>query len=103
MARSNVFIFQNTLEISFHLAFAADGALRLSTRPPALGKDERSIAMTLKVPMLLFKTPTLSATVSIRADDAPKVEINTEAAAAALSQLFGANVDVRVVSEGGAA
>ena len=102
MARSNVLIYRDTLEISFHLAFTAEGALRLSTRLPSLGRDERSIAMTLKVPMVLFKTPTLSATVNIRSDDAPTIEINTEAAAAALSQLFGANVDVRVVSEGGA-
>lgn len=101
MGRSNVIVGIDKIEISFFLTFAEDGAIRLLTKQPALGRDERSMAMTLKVPRAIFRTPALSATVTINAENAPKTHIDTQAAASALKELFGAKVDVRVVSEGG--
>lgn len=87
------------LEYSFWLIFDDDGSVRLLRALPSVGRNERAMSMTAKLPLSLFKTPQLSATLTV---DAPAVEpmvVDLRAASEALSMAIGVDVDLQVNTE----
>jgi hypothetical protein len=88
-------------EVGFWLVFDAGGGVRLTRGEPGLGRNERGMAMTVKVPHALFKTPSLRATIAIDAPEPVVPPIDLTAAAAALKQSLGCDVEVRIVEPEG--
>lgn len=84
-------------EIAFWLIFDSGGGVRLTRAEPGLGRSERGMAMTVKVPHALFRTPALRATMTIEAPEPHVPPIDLTAAAAALKQSLGCDVDVRII------
>ena len=78
------------------LIFDARGNVRLTRGEPGLARDERAMQMTVTVPQALFKTPTISASLTIDAPAMAVPEIDVIAAAEALKGVVGCDVHVRV-------
>lgn len=84
-------------DIGFWLVFDSGGGVRLTRGNPSLERNERGMQMSVKVPQALFKTPTLRASLTIDAPEPAVPPIDLTAAAAALKQTLGCDVDVRIV------
>jgi hypothetical protein len=85
-------------EIGFWLIFDVNGGVRLTRGEPDLGRFERGMQMTIKIPHALFKTPTLRASIDIQSPEPAVQPIDLTAAAEALKLSIGCDVDVRIVS-----
>jgi hypothetical protein len=83
--------------ISFWLIFDNLGGVRLTRGEPQLDRFERAMAMVVNVPYALFKTPSLRASLTIAAPEPVIPPIDLTAAAEALKQSLGCDIDVRVV------
>jgi hypothetical protein len=83
-------------DISFWLIFDNLGGVRLTRGQPALGRNERSMSMSVKLPYALFKTPTLSASLTIDAPEPMVPAIDITAASEALSKALGVDIDLQV-------
>lgn len=86
------------IEYSFWLVFSRNGDVRMSRGEPAIERGERAMSCTATLPLALFRTPELRA--KIRVDEAASMDfsIDVEAAAAALKQAVGVDVDLRIAS-----
>jgi hypothetical protein len=84
-------------EVGFWLVFDSTGGIRLTRGEPPLGRNERAMALTVNVPHTLFKTPSLRATINIEAPEPMVPPIDLTAAAAALKQAIGCDVDMQVL------
>jgi hypothetical protein len=87
------------LIVPLWLIFDRGGNVRLTRTNPDCARNERAMQMVVKVPMALFQTPTISATVTIEAPTTAFPEINLTAAADALKGAVGCDVDVRLVEQ----
>jgi len=85
----------NDLIFAMWLIFAKDGSVRMTRTSPGLDRDERAVALEAKLPLALWATPSLSATLTVEADAAPA--INLDIATDALRSALGVDVDLRVV------
>ena len=83
-------------DVAFWLAFDAWGSVRLSRGEPDLKRGERAMSITAKVPHSLFSKPTLRATLNIEAPAPQDQVIDFTAAAVALKEALGVDIDVRV-------
>jgi hypothetical protein len=90
----------DTFKFEFWLVFGRDGSMRLSRgQPGSLGRGERAMSCVANLPASLFKTPELKAEITIPKGDAPaEFKIDVEAAGAALRQVVGVDIDLRVNS-----
>lgn len=84
-------------EVAFWLVFDVSGSIRLTRGRPDLSRNERGMAMLVRVPHALFKTASLSATMTIEAPDPVVPPIDLTAATEALKQALGVDIDVRIV------
>ena len=91
---------EDHLEVSLWLAFDSSGGVAMTRRQPLLSRDERAMALTVKVPLALFNTPQLRATISIDAPAVAAIQIDATAAAEALRSALGCDIDVRVTHQG---
>jgi len=82
--------------LNLWLVFRDDGSVRLTRGEPDLARNERGMALTVKLPHALFKTPSLRATMTIEAPEPVVPPIDLTAAADALKQSLGVDVDIRV-------
>ncbi len=87
---------QDHWEVAFWLAFDITGGVRLTRSQPSLDRDERGMSVTVKVPHALFSTPQLRATIAIDAPTAPAMVIDATAAAEALRQAIGCDIDLTI-------
>lgn len=85
------------LEVGFWLIFDSMGSVRLTRGEPSLDRWERGMQMLVKVPLALFKTPTLRASIEIQAPEPAIPPIDLTAAAEALKQSLGCDVDIRII------
>lgn len=86
----------DVIDYGFWLVFDSDGGMRFSRGEPALGRGERSMACSAKLPRSLFRVPELKATIGV-SDAAPgSFTIDVEAAGAALRHVIGCDIDFRV-------
>jgi hypothetical protein len=88
-------------DISFWLIFDSSGGVRITRGEPALSRNERGMAMIVKVPHSLFQTPALRATMTIEAPEPHVPPIDLTAAADALKRSLGCDVDVRIIEPEG--
>ena len=83
-------------ECSLWLTFDSEGGVRSTRGQPVLGRNERAMSLTIKVPFALFSTPTLRATMTIEAPEPVAPPIDLTAAAEALKGALGFDFDVRM-------
>jgi hypothetical protein len=84
------------IDYSFWLVFAADGGMRFARAEPTTGRGERAMKCSATLPIALFRTPELRATIAI-SDGIPEAyEINVEAAGEALRHALGVDIDLQV-------
>lgn len=84
------------LVIPLWLVFDRQGNVRMTRNEPDVGRAERAMKLTATVPLTLFSTPTISATLTIDAPAFPPRQIDVTAAAEALKGALGCDIDVRV-------
>lgn len=87
------------IEYALWLVFHADGGCRLNRAVPSVSPQERAVALSAKLPLSLFRTPTISATLTVRAPPVDPIHIDTEAAASALRTAIGCDVHIVVRDE----
>jgi hypothetical protein len=92
-----------SVEYSLWLAFDERGGLRMTRTQPALDRNERALALILTVPRSIFATPQLRATITIDDPGIPRPTIDVAAAAAALREVIGCDIEICVVAPGEAA
>ncbi len=83
-------------EVSFWLIFDSAGGVRSTRGEPQLGRAERAMSMTVKVPHSLFNVPSLRATIDIQSVEPSVPPIDLTAAADALKGALGVDIDLRV-------
>lgn len=82
--------------ISFWLIFDSNGGVRLTRGEPGLARNERGMSMTARLPGALFRTPTLSGTMTIEAPEPVLPPIDITAAAEALKAALGVDIDLQI-------
>lgn len=98
MARfSSINHLDNIITYSLWLIFDADGNVRLTRGEPSIDRNERGLSLSVALPLALFSTPQLRASITVE-DPAQQVVIDTTAAAEAVKQAIGMDVDLRVVA-----
>lgn len=95
MSRHSV-VRSDQIEAALFLIFKANGDVRMTRGQPDLSRDERALALTAKIPVALFRTPTLQATLTIDTPETPAPTIDVHAASEALRGVVGCDVDVVV-------
>lgn len=86
----------NEIEYSMWLVFDEDGGVRLTRAEPALGRNERGMAVNAKLPRSLWRTPQLSATIAIAGGEVPRPTIDISAAESALKSVLGVDIDLQI-------
>lgn len=87
-------------EFQFWLVFTNSATMpRLTVRDPALKRDERAMFMSVLIPASLWNTPALKALVTIDDPGVHSIAIDTTAAASALREAIGMDVEIRVVEQ----
>lgn len=82
----------------FWLAFSDSGRVRLTIREPDITRDERKMYVQAALPLSLWSTPALRATITVTEDDhEPQFNIDLQAAGDAMREALGVDVDIRVV------
>jgi hypothetical protein len=97
MAAQHSVIRGGCIEYGFWLTFDDKGGVKLTRGMPQVGRWERAVAMTAKLPKSLFSTPQLRAEISI--PDYPANEpitLNIEAAANAFKAAIGVDCDISI-------
>ena len=87
------------IEYTFVIVFGDCGEVRLTREQPRLGSRERAMSIIAKLPTSLFKTPTLRGSIAIADPAAPPLQIDLQAAAEALRQSIGCEVELHVVQD----
>lgn len=83
-------------EVSFWLIFDAWGGVRLTRGEPELGRGERGMSITAKLPHALFNVPTLKASLDVQASDMVLPVFDLKAASEALKQSLGVDIDLQI-------
>lgn len=86
----------NDLHFSFWLIFGSDGTMRMTRSKPSTSHHERTMAMEAVLPLALFRTPELKGRIAVADPGTEPIEINLEAAADALRQTLGVDVELHV-------
>lgn len=82
----------------FWLVFNRNGSIRCTKREPDVTRDERKMFVKTALPKSLWSSPALRATIRVTDDDhEPKFNLDLTAAADALRQTLGVDVDMRIV------
>lgn len=95
MARDTI-VKDGVASYALWLVFEQSGGVRMTRGQPDCDRDERAVALTVKLPTALFRTPVLAATLTIDAAEVPAQQIDVEAAANALRGALGCDIDVVV-------
>ena len=96
MASQHSFKRADQWELGFWLIFDNLGGVRITRGEPACARNERAMSMTVNVPHALFATPSLRATMTIEAPTPIIPPIDLTAAAEALKQSLGFDIDIQV-------
>jgi hypothetical protein len=86
------------IQFPLWLIFNLDGSVRLTRREPGqLSRDERALRLDAALPLSLWATPVLSATLSVEAPGSPAmVQIDVTAASEALRGALGVDIELQV-------
>ncbi|OCP01324.1 MULTISPECIES: hypothetical protein [unclassified Ensifer] len=91
---------RDQIEYGFWLVFGDDGSMRFSRSEPKTGRGERAMKCGATLPIALFRTPELRATIAISEGIPASYEINVEAAGEALRHALGVDIDLQVKGAG---
>lgn len=89
-------IWNEQIQYGYWLVFDELGGMRFSRGEPDLKRGERAMACTTLLPRSIFKTPKLTASISIDDPNAGAINIDVTAAADALKAVVGVDIDLRV-------
>lgn len=84
------------IEYSLWLVFDDRGGVRLARRRPSLSRNERAMAITAKLPLTLFSTPELKASISVDPSNVSSVNFDLDQVGSILSSALGIEVDLKV-------
>jgi hypothetical protein len=85
------------IDFGFWLVFNKDISVRCVANAPPLGRDERSMYLNVKLPLSLWDTPTLRASIDVASGSVVPVNIDIDAMQTAVQQAIGMDVDLRVI------
>lgn len=85
-----------TLVYGFWLIFEGDGAVRLTRAQPGVTRSERAMKCEVTLPLALFKTPELRATITVAEPESSTFAIDVEAVGEALRTALGVDIDLRI-------
>jgi hypothetical protein len=71
-------------------------SVRVTADEPNLNREERAINLRMTLPVALFETPSITATINVEAP-AERVEIDVPALAESVKQALGMDVEIAVV------
>lgn len=97
MRQRNSQITQTHINYGFWLIFDNAGSVRMTRTEPGVSRDERSMFIQATLPRSLWRTPTLRATIDVKADPAGNYTAEIEAAADALRSALGVDIDLKVI------
>jgi hypothetical protein len=86
----------NHIEYAFWLVFGDDGTMRFSRSEPTVSRGERSMSLTAKLPLSLFRTPELRAVIKVDGTTPASFNIDVGAAGEALRHALGVDIDLQV-------
>lgn len=93
---------KKALELDFWLTigrgaspFNGKPSVKVTAGYPALGRNERALNLKMSLPLVLFETPSLSATIKVE-QPTQSVHIDADAVAEAVRGVVGMDVDIRV-------
>lgn len=86
----------DALTYGFWLVFDSDGGVRLTRTQPNVSRNERAMSLEATLPLSLFATPVLRAEITVAAPEGAAARINLDAAAQAMRQALGVDVDLRI-------
>ena len=84
------------IEYSLWLIFDRGGSVRLSRAQPSLGRSEKAVALTVKLPKSLFSEPAYRATLTVDDPSLELLPIDLVAAREALKGALGVDIDLKV-------
>lgn len=82
-----------------HKGWPGRPSVRVAADQPGLGRDERAINLKMTLPVALFETPSITATINVEAP-AERVEIDVPALAESVRKAIGMDVEIAVVEPG---
>lgn len=91
------FVRTDHIEYGFWLVFDETGGMRASRGQPNVQRGERAMCCRAILPLSLFVTPELRATIEFAEPVQSSFQIDVQAASTALKQAIGCDVDLRVV------
>lgn len=84
------------IEYSFWLVFDDHGGMRFTRTEPGLDRNERAMSMRAVLPTSLFKTPTLSGSITVPDVEGGAFKVDVRAASEALKGALGVDIDLRL-------
>lgn len=87
---------RDEIEYAFWLIFDEEGGMKFSRLEPTCRRGEHKMSMTATLPRSLWRTPPLRGAIKITDQGAPQIQIDIEAAQAALKSVTGLDIDIRV-------
>lgn len=88
----------DSIEYGFWLVFDSVGGMRFARLKPGTDRNERAIKCTATLPLSLFRTAELRATITVAAPVTGPIQIDVAAASEALKAALGVDIDIKVVS-----
>jgi len=93
---------RKTMELDFWLTIGHSAtpygkrpSVKVTAGYPALARNERAINLKMSLPMALFETPSLAATIKVE-QPTQAIEINADAVAEAVRSVVGMDVVIEV-------
>ena len=84
------------LHASLWLIVDRNGTVRMTRGEPDLNRNERAVAVTLKLPVSLWSTPRLTATLTVDNPAPGEATVDVQAANSALKEALGVDIDLIV-------
>lgn len=81
---------------NFWLVFEEDGGIRLTRTEPNLGRTERAMLLCAKLPRSLWKTTSLTGSITVTPSPEGAYEVNLSVVAEALKAALGIDIDLRL-------
>lgn len=88
----------DNLVFPFWLIFSRSGDIRLTRKEPSIASSERAVEMFATLPLSLWSTPMIRASITVQHDPSTtNTVIDLNAAADALKSAIGVDVDMGIV------
>lgn len=84
------------IQYAFWLVFDADGQMRMQRGEPQLERGERGMSCITILPLAIFQTPTLKATITLAEPASADFVVDVQAGSNALREVWGVDVDLKV-------